>query len=192
MRIIAGTLGGLRIRAPAGQLTRPTSDRVREALFSLIEARRSLVGARVLDLYAGSGALAFEALSRGANAAVLVDSDRRSYQVIRDNARALRLSERCQVACDAVERWLSKAPSVQEPFDLVLMDPPYRLDAQPVLETLADSGLLARDALVALEHASRRDSAPTGDLARSSSLERLLTRRYGDSSLSLYAHFEPG
>jgi 16S rRNA (guanine966-N2)-methyltransferase len=118
VRVVAGRLGGRRLRAPRGRDTRPTSDRVREALFSMLGP---LEGARVLDLFAGSGALAIEALSRGAESAVLVERDRRAAMAIEANLEALGPLPAQLVKGDAMA-WLARATG---PFDVVFLDPPY-------------------------------------------------------------------
>lgn len=151
MRIISGESRGRRLFAPEGLETRPTADKVRESLFNILRAE--VPGARVLDLFAGSGALALEAISRGAEAAVLVDSSRKAVQAIRRNVELCRAQERVQViGCD----WRSALDQLTEPFDLVFLDPPYRM-----LEVygqaagrLLEKGLLAEGALLVMEHAS--------------------------------------
>lgn len=151
-RIIAGSAGGRSLKVPSGSGTRPTSDRVREALFSSLDARGAVDGAAVLDLYAGSGALGLEAASRGASRVVLVESDRRASALISANARALGL--RADVAARTVESFLAGPATA---FDLVLIDPPYPLseeDLASVLGAVAD-GWLSEDALVVVERSSR-------------------------------------
>lgn len=122
MRVIGGTAGGRRLKAPPGTATRPTSDAVREAIFSAIESRTALPGARVLDLFSGSGALGIEALSRGAAEVTFVDSDRRATQVIAENLELTGLGG--MVVCSPVESWLDRLDPSQV-WDLVLADPPY-------------------------------------------------------------------
>jgi 16S rRNA (guanine966-N2)-methyltransferase len=122
LRIVAGTHGGRRIAAPPGPSTRPTSDRVREALFSILGAD-AVGGAHVLDLYSGSGALGIEALSRGAAAATFVEGDEHAEATIRDNLEKLGLDGR--VVRRDVLAWLQTARAGQSPFDLVFADPPY-------------------------------------------------------------------
>lgn len=178
--MIAGALGGRRLEAPRGTRTRPTSDRVREALFSALEATRGLDGARVLDLYAGSGALAIEALSRGAARAHLVERAGPALRALRHNIATLGLGDRATVLAMAVERAIAIA-AADGPFDLVLADPPYA-DVAAAAQAL---GAVARAALdpcaaVVLEHAAR-DAAPPIDR-----LELDRTRRYGDTALSFY------
>lgn len=179
-RIIAGTAGGRRLRTPRGELTRPTSDRVREALFSALESTLgSLDGLRFLDLYAGSGAVGLEALSRGAASAVLVEQDRRTAALVRDNARDIGFGDRAVVVGSAVARFLADAPATA--YDVVFLDPPYGLSRSAVeadLALLADRGWLADDAVVVVER-SGRDAALTwpDGLAE----ERL--RKYGETAL---------
>ncbi|CAN7498271.1 16S rRNA (guanine(966)-N(2))-methyltransferase RsmD [Knoellia sp. LjRoot47] len=157
-RIIAGTAGGRELRTPPGRGTRPTSDRVREALFSALEARDALAGARVMDLYAGSGALGLESASRGAAEVTLVESDRPAASVIRDNAG--RLGLRATVLPMTVASALGGAP---RPLDLVFLDPPYDLGEEALagnLATLVERGWLDDDALVVVER-SKRSAEPT-------------------------------
>jgi len=178
MRIVAGSLGGRRIAVPKGEGTRPTSDRVREALFAMLGP---LDGERVLDLFAGSGALAFEALSRGAATAVLVERDRRAAEVIRANARALGLGDE-QVAL----RQLPAAAAVRtarergEAYDLVFLDPPYRQAAALGAElAVALTPLLAAGARVVTESDHRLPL----DLPLPISHER----RYGDTLIRIHS-----
>lgn len=155
-RIVAGVAGGRRLAVPPGNRTRPTSDRVREALFSSLEVAfgGGLGGLRVLDLYAGSGALGLEALSRGAQHCLLVESDRRAVAVIRENIKSVGLPGAVVVA-SPVERVLATPPDA--PYDVVLADPPYAMvDAElsGVLVSLT-AGWLAPDALVVVERDRR-------------------------------------
>lgn len=156
-RIIAGTAGGQRIRTTPGSATRPTSDRVREALFSALESLRgSLDGARVLDLYAGSGAVGLEACSRGAVHALLVERDRRAASVIRANARALGLTQP-EVAASPVERLVQDQPR-RPPYDVAFLDPPYALadrTVAAVVAGLAANGWLGAGAVVVVERSRR-------------------------------------
>ncbi|GAB7190557.1 16S rRNA (guanine(966)-N(2))-methyltransferase RsmD [Kineococcus sp. NUM-3379] len=175
-RIVAGAAGGRSLRVPPGSHTRPTSDRVREALFSRLEAIGVVDGARVLDLYAGSGALGLEAVSRGAASAVLVESARPAAAVARANTDALGLPG-VRVVADRVERWLPSAP--EEHFDLVLVDPPYAVTEDELAGVLAAlAPALAPEALVVVERSSRspEPSWPAG-------WEREEVRRYGETAL---------
>lgn len=176
-RIVSGEAGGRRLAVPPGGATRPTSDRAREALFSALEARHgTLRRATVLDLYAGSGALGLEALSRGAARAVLVESDARAARTARANLAALGLPGG-QVVADRVERLLAAGPGGPG-FDVVLADPPYVLDPAAAIAALVSRGWLAPGATVVLER-SARDRPwvwPAG-------LEPLRDRRYGEAAL---------
>lgn len=176
-RIVAGIVGGRRLAVPPGDRTRPTSDRAREALFGTLSALLDLTGARVLDLFAGSGAVGLEAVSRGAAAALLVDSDPRAAAVARDNARAVGLADRVTVLRDRVERVLAGDPG---PYDLVFADPPYAL-ADPELAVLLrrlTEGWLAPGAVLAVERSSRG-----AELAWPEGVEALKERRYGEGTL---------
>lgn len=159
-RIIGGTAGGRRLATPHGEGTRPTSDRVREALFSALESWfGTWEGVRVLDLYAGSGALGLEACSRGAAHALLVEKDRRTAAVIAGNIRDLGL-DRARVVTGAVRGTLAARPA--QPYDLVLSDPPYPLEDGEVdadLRALVEHGWLVDDAMVVVER-SRRSPEP--------------------------------
>ncbi|GAA3951117.1 16S rRNA (guanine(966)-N(2))-methyltransferase RsmD [Actinomadura viridis] len=176
-RVIAGSAGGRRLAVPSGRDTRPTSDRAREGLFSTVLALLGpLDGLRVADLYAGSGAVGLEALSRGAAHALLVESHPRALRVIRQNVAALGLPGAVPCA-DRVERLAGRPPA--EPYDLIFADPPYAMDDAAVtalLESLRDHGWAAPDALVVVERAARGPALrwPEGYAA-----ER--DRRYGEA-----------
>lgn len=175
-RIIAGMFRGRRIHTPTGPTTRPTSDRIREALFSALAARGVLDGARVLDLYAGSGALGIEAVSRGASAATLVDRDRGAVAAMRRSVADLRLTQ-VRIQARDVLAYLSGGPSEH---DLAFLDPPYDFGDDilaAVLESLA-GGWLAEDALVVVERSARspEPSWPDG-------LAPEWDRTYGDTAI---------
>jgi 16S rRNA (guanine966-N2)-methyltransferase len=177
-RIVAGLAGGRRLAMPPGRGTRPTSDRTREALFSALDALTELAGARVLDLYAGSGAVGLEALSRGAAHALLVESDPRAVRVVRENVRGLGLAG-AEVRPEPVERLAVAAPAA--PYDVLFADPPYALpaaDLAAVLAALAGNGWLAEDAVVVVERASRDP-----DWVWPIPLTPLRSRRYGEGTL---------
>lgn len=177
-RIISGRAGGLRLATPPGSATRPTSDRVREALFSRLEHLDVLQGARVLDLYAGSGALGLEAASRGASAVLLVEANARAAKVTRANAAALGIPA-VTVRQSTVQRVLeSPAPQRQT---LVFLDPPYDLaedDLATDLAALVEHGWLAPDALVVVERSSRSPEPRWHE-----DLEREGERRYGETRI---------
>jgi 16S rRNA (guanine966-N2)-methyltransferase len=158
-RIIAGAHGGRRLSAPAGAGTRPTSDRVREALFSALDSMIDLDGARFADLYAGSGAVGLEALSRGATHALLVESDARAARTIRDNIVALRVGSAARLVTGKVAQVLAGPPE-GGPYDVVFADPPYAVSDHEIVELQQDllaNDWLAKDAVVAIERASRGD-----------------------------------
>ncbi len=155
-RIIGGAAGGRRLRTPAGEATRPTADRVREALFSALEAQLgSLVGLRVLDLYAGSGAVGLEAMSRGAGVVTAVESDRRTARLVQDNASTLRF-HKVEVQAHPVARVLAQHP--RAPYDVVFADPPYPLpneELEQALGLLVAHGWLAAGAVLVVERSAR-------------------------------------
>ena len=175
-RIVSGAAGGRRLAVPTGRATRPTSDRAREALFSTLGGLVGLAGTRFLDLYAGSGAVGLEALSRGSVEVVLVESDARAARVIADNVAALGLSG-ARVVRDRVERFLDTPPAA---FDVVFADPPYDTDAgavRTVLERLTH-GWTRPGSVVVVERPARADewSWPPG-------IEPVKFRRYGEGTL---------
>ena len=175
MRIIAGSRKGARIFAPKGQETRPTSDRVREAAFNLIGPVDDTV---VLDLYAGSGAMGLEALSRGAARAVFVESDRDACGTIERNLDKLRLTG-ATVLCDDAARILTAELAAGRRYDLVLVDPPYRAFSA-VHDVLARylPGVVAEDGLVVVETSEREEP----DLP----LPKRTSRRYGSTRLTVF------
>ena len=179
LRVIAGTAGGLHLEAPRGGRSRPTTDRVREALFAALDQNFGVGDASVLDLYAGSGALGIEALSRGAAHAVLVDKDVTAVETIRRNLAATRLRDRARVWRSSVASFLAGPPPPEAPFDLVLLDPPYAAtesEIERALEALAAPGWLAPGATVALE---RGTGAPRSALPRTWDIA--WERAYGDT-----------
>ena len=182
MRVIAGSAKGIELRAPQGWRGRPTTDRVRGAIFSMLEARETVRDRRVLDLFAGTGALSIEALSRGAASAVCVERGARESAAIRDNAARAGVMDHLSVYTLPVERAIS---TLDGSFDLVFMDPPYD-DSDAIPQTvdalLARDGLLDVDAVIVIEQ-SRRSPADTSALR----LDELATRRHGDTLISLFA-----
>jgi 16S rRNA (guanine966-N2)-methyltransferase len=180
-RIIAGLAGGRRLAVPAGRSTRPTSDRTREGLFGTVTAvRGGLDGAAVLDLYAGSGAVGLEALSRGAADVILVESDPRAVRVITANISAIGLAG-ARLLGDKVERVLARGPEGAPPRDFVFADPPYAAgddELERMLTALAGRGWLAPGALVAVERGTR-----SGPLAWPAGYASDRCRRYGDATL---------
>lgn len=178
MRITGGELRGRRFRSPGGAV-RPSSDRVREATFARLVG---LEGRRVLDLYAGSGALGFEALSRGAARAVFVERAARPAAVLRANIESLGLADRTRVVAGDARRALGRLASEGERFDLAFLDPPYASDELAgALGTLVSAGLLAPGATVVVER-GRRHPVPTVP-----GLVLLDERRYGDTVITRFA-----
>jgi 16S rRNA (guanine966-N2)-methyltransferase len=170
-RVIAGRYGGRRLTVPSGPRTRPTSDRAREGLFSTLQSLVDLDGARVLDLYAGSGALALEALSRGAAEATLVERDPKALAALRANVAALEAT--AQVVEAEVEAFLARGgPS----YRLVLLDPPYDVDVAPVLGRVVP---WVEDGGVVVVERSSRDAAPSPP----DGLVEDRSRRYGEATL---------
>lgn len=177
-RIIAGEVGGRRIEVPPGG-TRPTSDRVREALFSALDVDPGLVGAAVLDLCAGSGALGLEALSRGAVHALFVESDRRAAATLRRNVAALGLGDTAQVRAASVAAVLAAAAPRR--YDLLLADPPYAVSNAEIagwLRAAVAHGWLAEQATVVVERPAR-----AGSFDWPEPLRGRRDRRYGDTVL---------
>jgi 16S rRNA (guanine966-N2)-methyltransferase len=179
MRVIAGAAKGRRLQVPRGLAVRPTASRVRESAFGILEHRGAISGKRVLDLFAGSGALACEALSRGAASVVAVEQDRAVAQVLAENLERCGFGGQFRVVVAPVEVGLRRLPE-EAPFDLVLIDPPYgRGLVEPALECLLRRRLLARGAIVLIEHRASEDLHPAPEFGV------LLDRRYGDTQLTL-------
>lgn len=183
MRVVAGVHGGRVLAAPKGGHTRPTSDRVKESLFAIL--RDEVVDAAVLDLYAGSGALGIEALSRGASHATFVDRSAQAIAAVRANLRTLRVpAEAVTIAKSTVMAYLNGSRADTPAYDLAFLDPPYDThDTADVMAALGggDVPLLADTATVVIEHSR---SAVVADVY--GALERVSVRRYGDTSLSLF------
>lgn len=176
-RIIAGVAGGRRLLTPPGSGTRPTSDRVREAVFGRLEHLDAIAGGHVVDLYAGSGALGLEAVSRGATSALLVESDRKAAATIDKNVRHLGLAG-VHVRAGTVEAVVSGPLSPRA--DLVFIDPPYAVTDEALAEVLArlvEHGSLAVDAILVVERSSRSAEPvwPAG-------IELIGPRRYGETT----------
>ncbi|MBQ2833808.1 MAG: 16S rRNA (guanine(966)-N(2))-methyltransferase RsmD [Clostridia bacterium] len=177
MRIIGGTARGRAITAPAGSKTRPTQDYVRESLFNII--RWDMPEARVLDLFAGTGALSLESLSRGAKDAVLIDMDRDACQAIKKNMETSRLGDRCRLISRDYRQAMDVLAQEGQKFDVVFIDPPYRMEnTGEMCAALYDKGLLSDAFLMVVEH--RRGMAPLLD-AR---FEAFDLRRYGDTEIT--------
>jgi 16S rRNA (guanine966-N2)-methyltransferase len=172
MRVIAGTARGRRLVAPEGTGTRPTSDRVREATFNALVSLGALEGAVVLDLFAGSGALGIEALSRGADRCTFVDSDRAARQAVATNVAACGFGTRATVVAGTAERHLADLDRSGEVVDLALLDPPYDFDGWPALFATLPADL-------AVVETSAPIDLPEG-------WERLRTKRYGRTTVAIF------
>jgi 16S rRNA (guanine966-N2)-methyltransferase len=180
MRIVAGTHRGRSLLGPKGPGLRPTADRVRESLFNLLGQR--FEGGTVLDLYAGTGALAFEALSRGMTAAVLVDSGAESERLVQANAKALGFELVVTFLRLPVARALSRLASERRRFELVFADPPYAATAAgELVEAVRSAGVLAPGGILCVEHGQREPSPPPGP-----GLSAIDQRRLGDTAVSLF------
>jgi 16S rRNA (guanine(966)-N(2))-methyltransferase RsmD len=180
-RIVAGSLGGRRLESPPGPRTRPTSDRVREALFSTLESLTDLAGARFADLYAGSGAVGLEACSRGAGHVLLVESDPRGARAARMYIAALRVAPTVQLVAAPVQSVLAAGVGASPPYHIVFADPPYALGDQQVAavqRALLDGGWLAQQAVVVLERSTR-----SAALRWVGPIAGIRTRRYGETTL---------
>ena len=179
-RIIAGAARGRRLAVPKGTVTRPTSDRAREGLFATVTTIHGpLHGARALDLYAGSGAVGLEALSRGAARVVFVESDPRAARTIEANLAAVALPGG-ELVRDQVQRFLDRGPGAEAAFDLVVADPPYaapEAEVTGMLTALAGRGWLAPGALLAVERATR-----AGPLCWPAAYRADRSRRYGEAT----------
>ncbi|MFF4329320.1 16S rRNA (guanine(966)-N(2))-methyltransferase RsmD [Streptomyces sp. NPDC001591] len=178
-RVIAGTAGGRRLTVPPGTGTRPTSDRMREGLFSTWESLHGVPDSRVLDLYGGSGAVGLEALSRGAAHTLLVEADTKAAQAIRENIKTLGLPGAEFRAGKAEQIVASPAPG--DPYDIVFLDPPYAVGHEElgeILLTLRANGWLTDDALVTVERSTRSGPFPWPE-----GFELLRSRKYGEGTL---------
>ncbi|MER6182756.1 16S rRNA (guanine(966)-N(2))-methyltransferase RsmD [Streptomyces sp. NPDC001652] len=180
-RVIAGAAGGRRLAVPPGNGTRPTSDRAREGLFSTWQSLlggRPLDGERVLDLFAGSGAVGLEALSRGAGHTLLVEADARAARTIRENVKSLGLPG-AEVRAGKAEQ-IVQTPAPPDPYDIVFLDPPYAVsddDLREILLTLRTQGWLTAEALVTVERSTRG-----GEFHWPDGFEALRSRRYGEGT----------
>jgi 16S rRNA (guanine966-N2)-methyltransferase len=183
LRVIAGEARGVPLVAPKGTATRPTSDLLKGAIFNVLGERGSR--GRVLDLFAGSGALGIEALSRGADGCDFVESSRAACLAIEANLAKTKLTGWARVHCEPVQRWIAQVASTAGtalPYDLILADPPYILEGQDeLLQELAASRAVGEQTALVLEHSSRRRPLPA-----LGPLQAAKTRAHGDSAFTLY------
>jgi 16S rRNA (guanine(966)-N(2))-methyltransferase RsmD len=181
MRVTGGTGRGQRLKVPTGSRVRPTSDKVKQALFNILGDR--VIDASFLDLYAGAGGIGIEALSRGAGRVVFIDSSRESLTAIKSNIELTGFSDRAQVTASKVETFLKKS---SEQYDIVFLDPPYAEDMQPLLELIAGSGIVKPGCVVIAEHFKKQ---PSPEKAGPLTLYR--EAKYGDTVLAFYVLQEP-
>jgi 16S rRNA (guanine(966)-N(2))-methyltransferase RsmD len=184
MRVIAGTAKGRRLRALRGQSVRPTADRVKEALFSMLQSRFDLEGARLLDLFAGSGALGIEGLSRGAERAVFIEAEQAARRALQANLQACGFASKSQVISAPVRRALVQLAAAGERFDGVVMDPPYGHGmAAAALAQLGSLGLVGPGGWVAAEHHVDDVLAEVYGTLRLTA-----ARRYGKTALAVFSN----
>ncbi|AQS59467.1 16S rRNA (guanine(966)-N(2))-methyltransferase RsmD [Desulforamulus ferrireducens] len=182
MRIIAGSARGRNLKSPKGMSTRPTSDRVREALFNIINPY--LADCRFLDLFSGTGAVGIEALSRGAAKAVLVEKDRSTAKIILDNLDLCRLKENAEVLTLDVAKAISLLGQRGESFDIIFLDPPYKKGfEQPTIAAVLSQDILAPQGIVIVE-SNKVDLPPE----RVEALCAYRREKYGDTALTFYRY----
>ncbi len=176
MRIISGARRGHKLLEFEGMDIRPTTDRVKESMFNLIQ--QNISEAKVLDVFCGSGALTFEALSRGANSAVCIDKDKRSVDIIRKNAKTLNYEDKCEILNTDSMEYLDRC---SEKFDIIFLDPPYNKGfIEPVLDIIAKRGILEDEGIIVLE------SDDTDFCSDVEGLERIKQRKYGRTYVTVY------
>jgi 16S rRNA (guanine966-N2)-methyltransferase len=188
MRIIAGQAHGRRLKAPRGLNTRPTSARARESIFSRLAVRMDIEGARVLDIFAGSGSLGIESLSRGASHVTFVDSSRDAAAAIRANLAQLGLAEQAKLVVADVRRALAGLGAAHQSFDLIFVDAPFKDDmSAEVIDLLGRHQLAAGGAWTVVEQSKRAPEAP----AAPDGFERVTVAKLGDHRLAFYRRHEP-
>jgi 16S rRNA (guanine966-N2)-methyltransferase len=176
MRITGGTGRGRRLKVPAGSRVRPTSDKVKQALFNIIGDR--IEGAAFLDLFAGAGGIGIEALSRGAGQVVFVDDSRESLSIVRSNVENAGFADRARLVLSKAESFLGKPSG---PYDIVFLDPPYAMELGPLLVLIAESGIMKPGGDVIAEHFRKQPSPPAAGV-----LTLYREARYGDTVLAFY------
>jgi 16S rRNA (guanine966-N2)-methyltransferase len=188
MRVIAGTWGGRKLAAVPGRGTRPTSDRVREAIFSRLESRYLLSGARILDLYAGTGALGIEALSRGAAGIVSVEKSRRAARVLMQNIDSCKAADQSEVRIGDVARAIAELEAAGSRFDGVFIDPPYEKGlGADTLASIGGSGMITVGGWVVAETARGEELA-----TKIGAMDKVREDLYGDTKVTLYEFHQSG
>lgn len=181
MRVISGTYKGRTLKSVRDLRLRPAADRVRGSIFNILQNRLSLRGARVLDLFAGSGSLGFEALSRGAARVVFVDEWQGATKVLEENSKLLHCEDRCEIIKADVYKFLRHA---EGQYDLVFVDPPYRLESATDLpHRIVERGLLSPSGLITMEHATRTKIQSDG------SFSLVSERAFGGTKVSFFSSF---
>lgn len=185
MRVISGKARGKRLKAPRGMDTRPITDMIKEALFNVVGS--NIVAASLLDLFAGSGSVGIEALSRGANEVVFIDSSHKSVQIIRENLNNCGFTDKFELYCNDVFRALEIMGKRQMTFDYIYADPPFTVESifHPLLEALDRSSLLAPGGILIMR-SPRRKILPV----KFTRLEEYRVDNYGESTLHYYHYFE--
>lgn len=176
MRITGGTGRGRRLKVPAGPRVRPTSDKVKQALFNIIGGR--IEGSTFLDLFAGAGGIGIEALSRGADRVAFVDDSNESLKIIRSNVKQAGFAGRAQIVFARAESFLRKPTG---PYDIIFLDPPYAMQLESLLELIANSGIVKPGGDVIAEHFKKQPSP-----SRAGTLTLYREARYGDTVLAFY------
>jgi 16S rRNA (guanine966-N2)-methyltransferase len=183
MRVISGTYKGRNLRSVRDPRVRPATDRVKESIFNVLQNRINVRGARVLDLFAGSGSLGFEALSRGAAEVAFVEEWHAATSVIEQNIKLLQCGDRCKVIKADVFKFLRHANGR---YDLIFVDPPYRLESAPDLpRSIFDQGLLSPSGFLIMEHSVHTIIKP------SECLQLVLEREFGETKVSFFASPQP-
>lgn len=185
MRVITGTAKGRKLKAPKGMETRPTTDRTKESLFNIIGLKAQ--DAYILDLFAGTGAIGIEALSRGAEKAVFVEHNSQAVKIINDNLTLTRLAEKAEILTMDSFRALERLAAANRPFDIIFIDPPYLKDLEKKALKIIDHHKLLTSEGVVITESSKRDQMPE----KIETLQLVRQEKYGDSILSFYQHTEP-
>ncbi|MDI6799180.1 MAG: 16S rRNA (guanine(966)-N(2))-methyltransferase RsmD [Actinomycetota bacterium] len=182
MRVISGTAKGRKLYSPKGLDIRPTSDMVKESLFNMLNDK--VQGCNVLDIFAGSGSIGIEALSRGANSVVFIDSSQDSVSAIKKNLELTGLPDRANIIRADALTTLSRKGLKGSKFELIFLDPPYKIDSDvlnSIFISLLNEGFLRQGSLIILEHSSKRDfSSPLEQI------ERRVVKKYGDQAISIF------
>ena len=181
MRIIAGTMKGRKLRAPSGLDLRPTSDKVKEALFNILSDQ--IEGATFLDLYAGTGSIGIDALSRGAPSVVFVENNKHHLQYLKENLASCSLEERAEVFATMASAFLTRAKKSNRSFDLIFIDPPYESkEVEKILPMLEEGDMITDHGMVVIEHFYKK-TLPE----KAGNLFFLKKYKYGETILSFYA-----